>query len=160
MSSLVDKLDIRLLGLLQVNNQLGAEELAEHVPLSPSAIARRLRRLRSTGLIAEDVSVLSPQATGERLSALVHVQLERHAPSGGLDALKRTLLDTPEVQLCLEISGAHDMLLLVTTRGMSDFNRLADTLLAENPAVRRYETSFVKKRIKATLAVPLDEAGA
>ena len=43
----LDALDIRLLDCLQQDNLLTADALAERVGLSPSAIARRLRRLRA-----------------------------------------------------------------------------------------------------------------
>lgn len=60
------------------------------------------------------------------------------------------------VQLCLDISGMFDILLLAAAADMDDYNAFTHAMLEEHPAVRRFETSFVKKRVKATLAVPLD----
>lgn len=144
-------LDIRLLDCLQEGNLQTADQLAERVGRSPSAVARRLRRLRSTGAIAADVSLVSHEAAGHPLFAVVQVQLERHAPQAA-DQLRRRLLASPNVQLCLDISGTFDILLIVVAADMERFNAFADTMLAEHPAVRRLETSFVKKRAKATLA--------
>jgi DNA-binding Lrp family transcriptional regulator len=156
MKEAYDQLDLRLLGCLQEDNLQTADRLAERVGRSPSAIARRLRRLRSTGAVAADVSLLSEEAAGHPLFAVVHIQLERHAPQEG-DLLRRRLVARPNVQLCLDISGTFDILLMVVAADMEAFNLFADAMLAENPAVRRFETSFVKKRVKATLALPLDE---
>ncbi len=153
----LDGLDIRLLGLVQEDNLQTADRLAEAVGLSASAIARRLRRLRDSGAIAADVSILSEEAAGQPLSVVVHVQLERHAPQEG-DRLRRRLVASPQVQLCLDISGSFDILLLVVAADMAAYNRFADEMLVEHPAVRRIESSFVKKRVKATLAVPLGDA--
>jgi len=150
----LDRLDLRLLACLQEDNLQTADRLAERVGRSPSAIARRLRRLRATGAVAADVAVISEEAAGHPLSAIVHIQLERHAPQEG-DRLRRRLVASPHVQLCLDISGAFDILLLAVAADMEDYNRFADAMLAEQPAVRRFETSFVKKRVKATLAVPI-----
>lgn len=150
----LDSLDIRLLMLLQHNNLQTADQLAGQVGLSPSAIARRLRRLRETGAVAADVALISEEAAGQPLSAIVHIQLERHAPQEG-DRLRRRLVASPNVQLCLDISGSFDIMLLVVAADMDAFNLFADATLAEHPAVRRFESSFVKKRVKATLAVPL-----
>src|SRR5688572_11893988 len=99
-----DALDLRILDLLQHNALLTADELAETLPLSPSAIARRVRRLRETGVIARDVAVLS-DAVGPFLSAFVHIQLDRHALAA-VEALRRRLTSSPNVQLFMEISGA------------------------------------------------------
>jgi len=65
-----------------------------------------------------------------------------------------------EVQLCLEVSGSDDMLLLVACRDMAEFNAFVDAELAAGPMVRRYETSFVKKEIKNRPMVRLDERDA
>lgn len=156
MGGKLDRLDVRLLGCLQSNTLQTAEELAEQVGRSPSAVARRLRRLRSSGAVAADVALLSDEAAGYPLFAIVHVQLERHAPQEG-DQLRRRLVASPNVQLCLDISGSFDILLMVVAADMDAYNHFADTMLAEQPAVRRLETSFVKKRTKATLALPLEE---
>lgn len=149
-----DTLDLRILDLLQRDALLTADELAQRLPLSASAIARRIRRLRESGVIAEDVSVLSEQV-GPFLSAVVQVQMDRHALAA-VEALRRRLVASPYVQLYLEISGTFDLMLLVTVRDMDAFNDFVDTMLGADPVVRRYETSFVKRRRKFSTALPLD----
>lgn len=149
----LDRLDRQLLACLQRDNLQTADRLAEQVGRSPSAIARRLRRLRASGAVAADISLVSEEAAGHPLSAVVHIQLERHAPHEA-DALRRRLVASANVQLCLDISGAFDILLLVVAADMEAYNAFAARML-EQPPVRRFETSFVKRRVKATLAVPL-----
>ena len=151
----LDALDIRLLDCLQQDNLQTADQLAERVGRSPSAVARRLRRLRGTGAVAADVSLVSEEAVGNPLFAVVQVQLDRHTPQAA-DTLRRRLVASANVQLYLEISGTFDILLLVVAADMDAYNRFADAMLAEQQAVRRFETSFVKKRAKATLALPVE----
>jgi Lrp/AsnC family leucine-responsive transcriptional regulator len=155
MGKKIDSLDRKLLACLQQDNQLTADLLAERVGLSASAAARRLRRLRSDKIIASDVSVVSEQALGQPLSAIVHVQLERHALNE-VEAFRRRLAASDNIQFCLEISGAFDIVILAVVRDMEAFNLFADDLLGHH-AVRRYETSFVKRRLKASLALPLEQ---
>lgn len=152
----LDRLDLALLDCLQDNNLQTAERLAERVGRSPSAVARRLRRLRAEGAVAADIALISEEAAGHPLSAVVHLQLDRHARHEG-DLLRRRLVASPHVQLCFDISGAFDILLLVVAADMDDYNGFASAMLEEQTAVRRFETSFVKKRVKATLAVPLPQ---
>jgi Lrp/AsnC family leucine-responsive transcriptional regulator len=156
MDKKLDPLDLKLLSWMQVDNLLTAEMLAERVGLSPSAVARRLRHLRTTGAIAGDVAIVSERAVGHPLSAIINVQLERHALAE-VASFKRQLSASQNVQFCLEISGAFDIFLLVVVADMEAFNLFADDLLAGQRAVRRYETSFVKRRIKASLALPLEQ---
>jgi Lrp/AsnC family leucine-responsive transcriptional regulator len=153
MRAKLDKFDRHLLACLQEDNLQTADRLAEKVGRSPSAVARRLRRLRSTGAVAADVSLISESAAGHPLSAIVQIQLERHAQHEA-DAVRRRLAASPNVQLCLDLAGAFDILLLVVASDMDSYNDFTGRLL-ERPGVRRFETTFVKKRVKATLAVPL-----
>jgi Lrp/AsnC family leucine-responsive transcriptional regulator len=153
----LDALDIRILNALQADNRVTASALARTLPLSASAITRRLQRLRAGGAIAAEAAVLSEALTAGRISALILVQLERHTPEG-FQQLRRELTRRADVQWCAEISGANDLALIVTTRSIEALNELVDTVFSQNPAVRRAESSLVKRRWKATWAAPLDEA--
>ena len=155
-----DSFDLKLLNAMQEDADRTAEQLAEIVALSPSAIARRLRRLREEGAIARTVALLSAELVDQRLRALVSLQLHDHAPAGGLADLRARLQQLDEVQFCLEVSGSDDMVLLVACRDMAAFNTFADRELASSPVVRRYETSFVKKEIKNRPSIRLDDRDA
>ena len=148
-----DQNDITLLARLQENALLTADELAEHVPLSPSAIARRVRRMREDGTIRANVAEVS-EKIGPFLSALVDIQLDRHALPD-LERLLRKLISDPHVQAVFEVTGAADIMLLVVVRDMEAYNTFADDILAGDPVVRRYETRFVKKRRKHSTALPI-----
>lgn len=156
MTGKLDDLDSALLACLQADNLQTAEHYAQQVGRSPSAVARRLRRLRATGAVAADVSLISEAAAGRPLSAIVQIQLERHAPQDG-DRLRRRLVASPHVQILLDVAGSFDIVLLIVAADMDDYNDVADGLLETNPAVRRFETTFVKRRLKATLAYPMKE---
>jgi Lrp/AsnC family leucine-responsive transcriptional regulator len=152
-----DSFDLKLLNELQADADRTAEQLAELIPLSPSAIARRIRRLRESGAIAHTVALLSAEIVDRRLRAIIRLQLHEHEQAADFTDLRNRLKSRDEVQLCLEVSGSDDMLLLVACRDMAEFNAFADAELAASPIVRRYETSFVKKEIKNWPMVRLDE---
>ncbi|MBA3525393.1 MAG: Lrp/AsnC family transcriptional regulator [Pseudomonadota bacterium] len=154
MATELDDVDLRLLEYLQEYNLQTADELADRVGRSPSVVGRRLRRLRRSGFVTGDVSIVSEEAAGYPLFALVHIQLERHSPQPS-DLLRRHLVGSANVQLCLDIAGAFDMLILVVAADMDEFNAITERLLAADPAVRRFETTFVKRRAKATLTLPV-----
>ena len=152
-----DSFDLKLLNAMQEDADRTAEQLAEEIALSPSAIARRLRRLREMGAIAATVALLPTSIVDRRLRAIVRLQLHEHEQAAAFVGFRDRLRECDEVQLCLEISGNDDMLLLVACRDMAEFNAFADAELAASPMVRRYETSFVKKEIKNRPMIRLDE---
>jgi Lrp/AsnC family leucine-responsive transcriptional regulator len=152
---MLDPFDLLLLNLIQRDDSQTADQLASRVPLSPSAIARRLRRLRSEGWIARTIALLSPRLTKDRLRALVLIQLSEHADLAGKAALERRLLGCDAIQFCYEIAGPHDLVALFDCTSMADFNTCADEILASSPTVRRYETHFVKREVKFSPLVEL-----
>ncbi len=152
-----DAFDIALLNIVQRDDSATADELARKVPLSPSAIARRLRRLRSDGWISGTVALLSRRLTERRLRAIVFVQLSEHADQAGKAALLKRIQASRHVQFCYELGGAHDLLLLFDCSNMGEFNEAAEAVLVADTTVRRYETSFVKKQVKFEPFVQLTE---
>src|SRR5690242_21903879 len=104
MAVMLDSFDLALLNEVQRDDGRTAEELATSVPLSPSAIARRLRRLRSEGWIARTIGLLGPKLTGTRLRAIVMLQLSEHADQQGKAALLQRILAADQIQFCYELA--------------------------------------------------------
>lgn len=149
----LDRHDRAILALLQENALRTADELAGTVPLSASAIARRVRRMREDGVIVADRAVVS-EKIGPFLTALVDIQLARHGLAE-VDGLVHRLAARPEVQMVMEVAGQTDLALVIAVRDMDGFNQFADEALADDPVVRRYETRLVKRRRKLTTAWPI-----
>jgi Lrp/AsnC family leucine-responsive transcriptional regulator len=153
---MLDRFDLALLNAAQTDDSRTAESLSRTVPLSPSAIARRLRRLRADGWIQRSIALLSPRLHARRLRALTFIQLSEHADLKGKAGLRDRLLAAPQVQFCYEMTGAFDLLALFDCAGMEEFNELADSILSADTTVRRYETSFVKREVKFAPFIQLD----
>lgn len=157
MAITLDNFDVDLLNLIQIDNLATAEALSRSVPLSPSAIARRLRRLHEIGAVEANVAILSTTLSEARLRAILLIQLQEHAQGRELTALRQELASAREVQFCAEITGPFDLVVHVAVRGMDALNRFADQVLAASSVVRRYETTFVKKELKNRPTIWLDE---
>jgi Lrp/AsnC family leucine-responsive transcriptional regulator len=153
---MLDSFDLALLNLVQRDDSRTADELARRVALSPSAIARRLRRLRKEGWIARTIALLGDQLAERRMRAVVLVQLSEHADQAGKAQLLQRIRAAPQVQFCYELAGSWDLLLLFDCATMGEFNDIAERVLVSDATVHRYETSFVKRQAKFEPFVPLD----
>ena len=151
----LDEFDIKILDCAQRNNRLSTEEIAEKVCLSPSAVQRRLRRLRRSGVIEAEVAIIAPEAIGRDLIAIVEVVLEREK-SHILAEFKQLMLNAPEVMQCYYITGEADFIVIMTAKSMQDYDAFARRFFSENPYVRRFRTSIVISRVKTGLTVPLE----
>jgi len=157
---MLDSFDRALLDLVQKDDAQTADQLATRVALSPSAIARRLRRLRSEGWIARTIALLGDKLVERRLRAVVLAQLSQHADQRGKALLVRRIRATPQVQLCYELAGSFDLMLLFDCATMAEFNDVAERVLVADATVHRFETSFVKRQTKFEPFVPLEAASA
>lgn len=144
----LDHFDAELLSLLQRDDSRTASQLAQSVALSPSAIARRLRRLRAEGWIRRTIALLSAKFTERRLRALVFITLSEHADRNGKAALDRRLDSEPAVQFCYDVTGAIDKVALFDWEDMAEFTAITDRVLIPDPTVRRYDTHFVRREVK------------
>jgi Lrp/AsnC family transcriptional regulator, leucine-responsive regulatory protein len=154
---MLDPFDHALLNEVQRDDGRTADELARIVPLSPSAIARRLRRLRADGWIRRTVALLSPRFAEQRLQAFVFIILNEHADRRGKAALDRRLSEEPAVQFSYDVTGAIDMIALFDCANMAEFTAITDRVLIPDQTVRRYDAHFVRREVKFEPFVRLEQ---
>ena len=150
----LDRFDRQLLTLVQHDAALTAEQLAEHVSLSVSAIQRRLKRLREHGVIQKQVAVLDAAQVGRPTTFIAGLQVESERPE--LMARLRTWLDAEAaVQQAFYVTGEADFVLVVVAWDAVAYEALMTRLLADNPNVRRYTTQVAMGVLKRGLALPV-----
>lgn len=154
----LDRFDRQLLNLVQEDAAQTAERLAEQVGLSPSAIQRRLKRMREQGVITRDVAVVDPREIGRPTFFVVSLEIERERPEL-LAQLREWLTRRAEVQQAYYVTGETDFVIVVTARDTEAFDAMMSRLVQENPNVRRFTTNVVLNLLKQGLSipVPLDE---
>lgn len=148
----LDEFDLRLLDALQENNLRTSEELAEIVHLSSASCLRRSRRLREAKVICGDVSIVAPEALGQRMTMIVLVSLE-HEQTHLVDAFKASMRATPQVTQCYYVTGPADFVIVVSVKDMDDYERFTRQLFFDNRNVRRFETLVVMSRTKFDVSV-------
>ncbi|MDD7973036.1 Lrp/AsnC family transcriptional regulator [Roseinatronobacter alkalisoli] len=150
----MDRIDRKLLNLLQRDASGTNLDMAEAVGLSPSSCLRRVRRLRKTGIIDRIVAILNPARTGRVLKAIVTVELKLH----GEQHMRRFLdLVTGEeaVSQAYAVTGETDVVLILHLRDMEEFDALCDRLFRDRTNVARFFTMMVIRTAKDETAIPL-----
>ena len=142
----LDRIDRRILALLQRDGRLSNAELARKVNLSPASCHRRTQRLFADGFIQSARAVIAPERVQRGTLVLVGVVLDRSTPEsfGAFEAAIRTL---PFVLDCHLVAGDFDYFLKIRVKDMADFNRLHGERLIALPGVRQTRTFFVMKEI-------------
>ncbi|MBT2745565.1 MULTISPECIES: Lrp/AsnC family transcriptional regulator [unclassified Lysobacter] len=154
----LDRFDRQLLNLVQEDAGQTAERLAEQVALSPSAIQRRLRRMREDGVIVRQAALLDPRQVGKPTFFIVSLQVERERPEL-LAQLRRWLSAQDQVQQVFYVTGEADFVLVVTAPDTENFDALMIRMVEDNPNIKRFTTNVALSLVKRGLTIPvsLDE---
>lgn len=150
----LDRLDRQLLNLVQEDAGQTAEQLAARVALSPSAIQRRLRRLREQGVIDRDVAVIDPVKIGGTSFYVTSLEVEREKPEL-LSQLRTWLAAQEHVQQAFYVTGKADFILLITAPNAESYDALMSRMVSENPNIKRFNTNVVLGVIKRSLTIPI-----
>ncbi|HEV7369891.1 Lrp/AsnC family transcriptional regulator [Arenibaculum sp.] len=153
----MDRIDVRLLEQLQENADRSAEQLMEDVPLSASAIQRRIRRLKDDGVIERVIAVANPRKVGAPVCCIVSLEIERERPEL-LAQLRRWLNHERQIQQAYYVTGDADFVLVVAAPDMESYEALMARLMHDNANVRRFTTNVSLGPVKRGLAVPIDGA--
>jgi Lrp/AsnC family leucine-responsive transcriptional regulator len=150
----LDRVDRRLLEVLQEEGRLSNVALAERVHLSPSPCLRRLKALEQSGVIEGYRAVLDREAIGLGLTVFVEVKVEAHSEDTAL-AVEKAVSQMPEVVSCHIVSGAADFLLEVVVPDLRAYERLLLGSLLKLPAVSDVRSNFAIRTVKAASPLPL-----
>ncbi|MDE5457220.1 MULTISPECIES: Lrp/AsnC family transcriptional regulator [Bradyrhizobium] len=150
-----DRIDARILEIVQKNNRLTSEVIGALAGLSATACQRRLKRLRSEGIIEADVSIVSPKAVGRPIQMLVLVTMERER-SDIIDRFKKAIRSSVEIVNGFYVTGDADFVLYVTAPTMEDYEEFTRRFFYVNPDIKSFKTMVVLDRVKAGFAVPVE----
>lgn len=153
--SVIDRIDRTLLKLLQKNALMRTEALGATVGLSPTAAKRRVNKLRDSGVIARDVSVVEPGCLGFEVFTLVFVNLERDRRDI-VENFKQAIRDNPRILQGFYITGDADFLLLVASRSLAEYERFTQTFFWESDTIKSFKTMVVMDNVKFGFELPLD----
>jgi DNA-binding Lrp family transcriptional regulator len=154
MTAALDKIDRKLLAHLQQDASLTHTELSARVNLSPTAVMRRIERLKAQGFIKGMVALVDPAALDLTTLAIVGVVLDRSTAHAFADFEAAAVT----IDGCLEchlVAGEFDYVLMVRTKDLARFNKLHAESILHLPGVRQIRTFFVLKEILSTTVLPV-----
>ena len=143
----LDTLDHAIIDALVEDGRLSQVQLAERVPLSPTAIARRIRALEEAGVIEGYQARINRGAIGLGMTVHIFISLQNQTEQR-LEAFEAAVDASPSVIGCELMSGEDDYLLTVLARDLADYERIHKQELSRLPGVTRLRSSFVLREVK------------
>ena len=148
----LDRIDRRILDIVQGNNLTPHREIADKIGLSAPAVTRRLKRLRGNGVIRGDVSLVDDHALGRPLTLIVEV-VANSEQAAELDGMRRSFQECEQVQQCYYVTGEPDFVLIFNVSDMGEYELLTRSLFLDCDNVKRFTTLVSMETVKASQRV-------
>lgn len=152
--SRLDELDRKILRLVQMNADLGIEDLAAKVGSSRTPVWTRLKKLRARGVIRKTVALLDAQHLGLLETFFISIRTDQHSQAW-LDAFSKVIQDSPEVQEVHRLAGDVDYLMKVRVASSRDFDAFYKRFIGRINLFN-VTSSLAMETIKETTELALD----
>ena len=150
----LDRIDRKILAILQEDGRISNLKLAESVALSPTAVLARVQRLTREDYIVGYEARLNPLKLGAGMLVFVEVLLDRTTPNV-FDEFRAAVQVRDEIMECHMVAGGFDYLLKTRMADMAAYRNFAGSVLWRLPGVRETRTYAVMEEVKNTTRLPL-----
>ncbi len=145
----LDKIDLSILKMLQMNARATVKEIAEKVHLSTTPVHERIKRLEQTGVIKQYATLVDYTKVKKGLMVICYVSLKEHSKNAGLKFIK-SINQLHEVIECYNISGEFDFMLKVVEENMDSYYDFHVNRLSQIENMGNVQSVFVMGVIKQT----------
>ena len=152
----LDKVDRKILNILQKDNQIATRVLAEKVHISQPTCLRRIRDMRQAGIISADVSMVDPFSLGYGMLAFLEVSLSNQSEESMFEFEQR-MSKEEQVMQCYFVSGEYDYFVVVHVIDMDAYYQFVRKVISGSGNVKHFHSRFPMKCAKFSARIGFDE---
>ncbi len=149
----MDRIDKKILSVLQSDAGLSVAEVAERVGLTTTPCWRRIQNLEKRGIIDRRVTLLNRDALNLGVDVFVAIRTREHN-AAWLDAFAAAVTQFDEVMELYRMSGEVDYLMRVVVPDIASYDAFYRRLISRID-IQDVSSSFAMERIKYTTELPL-----
>ncbi len=150
---MLDRLDLKILDILQRDCTVPVAEIGKKVGLSTTPCWRRIQKMEETGVIKGRVALLDAVKVNAPVTVFVFVTTSQHTRSW-LEKFHDAIQSFPEVVEFYRMSGQVDYLLRVLVPDIASYDDFYKRLIA-SVDIADVSSSFAMEQIKFTTELPL-----
>ncbi|MEP1208268.1 MAG: Lrp/AsnC family transcriptional regulator [Rhizobiaceae bacterium] len=150
----MDRIDKRILTLLQQDATTPVAEIGKKVGLSTTPCWRRIQKLEEDGVITKRVAVLDPKQVNAKVTVFVSIRTNSHTAEW-LKRFSEVTSEFPEVVELYRMSGEVDYLLRVVVPDIQAYDAFYQRLISKVD-ITDVSSSFAMEQLKYTTQLPLD----
>ena len=151
----LDKIDKKILNILQENGRITNSQLATDVGLSPPPMLERVKKLEKNGIITKYVAILDSKKIDKSTIVIVSLSLARHRIKS-IDQVTHELSKFPEILECYHIAGEEDYLLKVVVKDVHEYEEFILKKLAQISAIEKIKSHIVLSSLKSDTKILIE----
>ncbi len=151
----MDKVDLKILKILQENSKITNLELSKKIGLSPAPTLERVKKLENSKIIESYHAVVNPQAIGLSVKTFVLVSLawqKENALNNFLDKIRAI----SEITECYIITGEADFLIKIVCKDLPSYEQLLFKTLSQIEEIERLKTLMTLSTVKDVRILPFE----
>jgi len=153
MSDKLDKIDLKVLRILQDNSKITNLDLSKKIGLSPAPTLERVKKLEQSGVVESYHAKVNPQTMGLNVKTFVLVSLawqKENALNNFLDKIK----EIEEITECYIITGEADFLIKIVCKDIPTYEQLLFKTLSQIEEIERLKTLMTLSTVKDSKVLP------
>lgn len=150
----LDKIDKKLVNLLQKNSKQTTKQLSLQLNLSITAIYERIKKLEREKIITNYTAVIDPKKVNKSFLVFCHVKLIQHSRVY-LSVFEKEILKLDEVAQCFHISGDYDYILKIYVKDMEEYREFMVNKLTSIKHIGSTQSSFMISEVKNSTTITL-----
>ena len=143
----LDKLDYKILNILQEDNTIAIKDLAERIGLSFTPTYERVKSLKNNGIIKKYVVIVDREKVGYELVAYCNVTIKNKSVEILRD-FEEKLNKCPEIVEVVSVSGVYDYMIKIVTKNIKEYNDFVEKTFTNYPHIGDYHSSIVLCTVK------------
>lgn len=151
----LDKIDLKILKILQENAKITNLQLSGEIGLSPAPTLERVKKLETAKLIQGYYTQVNEEALGIGIKAVIQITLARQLENA-ISNFKKEISKIPEIMECYQVTGNADYILIVLLKDIRDFENLISQRLSKVEEIGQMQTMVILSKIKDSKLLPLD----
>ncbi len=148
---MIDKLDIKILTMLQENARTKISDIAKKTGLSVPSLSARISKLENAGIIKGYYTKLDRKAFGYDIMAIIDIIMET---SKNYSNFRTQVKKTPEIIECFSVLGEGSHVLKVIVKNTEELEKLLSKIQSW-PGVTRTITKYVLSEIKSETTIKI-----
>ncbi|MBL6446878.1 Lrp/AsnC family transcriptional regulator [Fulvivirga sp. 29W222] len=150
----LDKIDRRILEILQANAKITNAQLANEIGLSPAPTLERVKKLEVSGIIKSYHATLNNEKVGLGVSTFVMVSLKGHNKTN-IEAFTQAINEIDEVIECHHITGSGDFILKIIAQDIAAYQKLMLEKVTNIEVVDNMQSLVILSTFKDSKVMPI-----